>query len=281
MPIITNRSFIPNPVFDIGNVSYDGISFSAKTETSAGFQVQFSPDGTHMMILGGNSVGSPFMNIWSYALSPAWDITSATITSSFNSIPVDASAVGLAFSPDGTRMYISKSSSPYTIRQYALSTAWDVSTAVSGATLNVGGVTSVPRSITFKADGTVLYLLSGSSPMVVFQYDLSPAWDITTASINGSMNALPAGSGEVSQYGLAVVQNGEKVFVCGVQTNSIFQFSTSTPYDVTTGTYDNKSFDFTTWEGTPRSIFFKPNGKKLYMFGQNADTVFQYSLNLV
>jgi DNA-binding beta-propeller fold protein YncE len=276
MPVIAPpprraRKVSNGPIFDIGNMSYDSVFFSAQNETLAAFQVQFSPDGTKMFIMGGTPVGSPEANIWRYDLSPAWDIASASFVSSVNITGNN----GFAFKPDGTKMYAVKSGFPEKIEEYNLSPAWDISSASFVHELTIADQGANPSGLAFKSDGTVCYI-AGAGDRAVYQYDLSTAWDVTTMSVNGS---LYVGANDAAMFGLAVEQNGTKVFVSGLLSNAMFQYSLSIAHDVTSGTYDNESFDFTPWEGTPKGIFFKPDATKMYMVGQDNDTVFQYSLN--
>jgi len=107
---------------------------------------------------------------------------------SYNASSDLPNAEGIAFKSDGTKMYLSgfnTASDQYTnqqIRQYSLSTAYDISTATYDNTyLNVSGQNTRQRDLRFKPDGTVLYMV-GSTPDGVWQYNLSTAWDLSTAS---------------------------------------------------------------------------------------------------
>ena len=67
---------------------------------------------------------------------------------------------GLIFSPDGTKMYVTDNTGDL-IEEYALSSAWKVSTAThAGSNLAIADAqTNVPEDIAFNADGTKMYLL--------------------------------------------------------------------------------------------------------------------------
>jgi DNA-binding beta-propeller fold protein YncE len=69
------------------------------------------------------------------------------------------------------------------VLEYSLSTAWDVSTASYSQAFYVGTQESQPRGIVFKPDGTKMYI-AGANGDEVNEYDLSTAWDISTASFN-------------------------------------------------------------------------------------------------
>lgn len=86
---------------------------------------------------------------------------------------------------------------------------------VSSFTLNE----AVPRGVTLSPDGTVMIVTDNTTDSV-YQYDLSTAFDITTASSSGlsyDMSAVNTGS-----TGLVFGDNGKKLLVCGNQTVSEF-----------------------------------------------------------
>lgn len=80
-----------------------------------------SPDGLNAYVCG--TVND---SIYQYALSTAWDISTATYVRTLVSV---WNVSEIAFNPAGTKLYASDDAS--TITQYTLSTAWDISTAVS------------------------------------------------------------------------------------------------------------------------------------------------------
>ena len=85
----------------------------------------------------------------------------------------------LAFKDDGTKVYYVGNNNY--VWQRTLSTAWDISTAGAATSFDQSSQDSDPRDITFKTDGTKMYL-KGDSNNRVFQYSLSTAWVITSAT---------------------------------------------------------------------------------------------------
>ena len=67
---------------------------------------------------------------------------------------------GLIFSPDGTKMYVVDNTGDL-IEEYALSNAWQVSTATHAGSnyAIVDAQTDVPEDIAFNSDGTKMYLV--------------------------------------------------------------------------------------------------------------------------
>ena len=88
---------------------------------------------------------------------------------------------GIAFKTDGTKMFLANDGSNDDIDEYSLSTAWDVTTAVFTQSKNIGSEETNVRAVTFKSDGTKMYIV-GTGSDAVKEYTLSTAWDVSTAS---------------------------------------------------------------------------------------------------
>jgi hypothetical protein len=67
------------------------------------------------------------------------------------------------------------------VNEYDLSTAWDISTASYLQNFSVSAQESGPSGVFFKPDGLKMYVI-GFSGDDVNEYNLSTAWDVTTAS---------------------------------------------------------------------------------------------------
>ena len=215
---------------------------------------------------------------------PSWtdpDIANAGYDSknfyvgSTSSVPL-----GLNASYDGTKFYIADNGGD-SIDQYNLSTAWDISTAAyASKTLSVSSQDTAPQSVAFKLDGTKMFLVGGANDSV-YSYSLSTAWDISTASYDSSTFSFSTQTTDVSSF--FVTSDGTKIFVISYSTSSsvavVYQYSLSTGWDLSTTSYDSKSFSVYSEETTPRGIALNPDGTKLYILGNLNDSVYQYSLS--
>ena len=165
--------------------------------------VFFKPDGTKVFI-----VGSFDDEVNEYALSTAWDISTASHTTFKNIAAQDNNMTGLYLKPDGTKMY-TVGIQYDRVHEYNLSTAWDVSTASYSQFFSVASEDATPQAIFFRDDGTRMFVLGGTGDDIN-QYDLSTAWDISTASY--SMDTASLGSAPTGMYfkpdgGMVVVLN--------------------------------------------------------------------------
>ena len=146
------------------------------------------------------------------------------------------------------------------------------SASYDSKSFSIGSEETVPYKIRFNNDGTKLFMLGVVSDKV-HQYTLSTAFDISTASYD-SVNFSVA-SQETDPYGLAFNNDGTKMYITGNTSDSIFQYSLSTGFDLSTASYDNVSLSVTSQETNPTGITFNSTGSKLYMLGQTSDEVHQ------
>jgi hypothetical protein len=72
--------------------------------------------------------------------------------------------------------------------------------------------------------------------------------------------------------------DGLAMFVLGDTNNSVFQYTLSTAWNISTASYASKSFSVASQETQPNGLWFKSDGTIMYVLGQSADTVFQYTL---
>ncbi len=183
---------------------------------------------------------------------------------------------GMFMSPDGTTMYVANVTSDI-VYQYTLATAGDVYTAsYTGKSVSVGGQETLPYGIFFKSDGLAMYIV-GRTADAVFQYTLSTAWDVSTASY-ASKSFSVAGQ-EANTSGLFFKPDGTTMYIGGVTSDTVFQYTLSTAWDVSTASYASKSFSVLTQENQPTGLFFKSDGTAMYVVGITSDAVFQYNLS--
>ena len=72
--------------------------------------------------------------------------------------------------------------------------------------------------------------------------------------------------------------DGTKAYTCDINSGTIYQYSLTTGFDISTASYDSVSFDASTQEANTTSFFFNTDGTKMYVIGFG-DVVYQYSLS--
>jgi DNA-binding beta-propeller fold protein YncE len=205
-----------------------------------------------------------------------YNLASASYDSvSFSVASQETTPNNIAFNDDGTSMYIIGSGTD-AIYQYTLSTAWDLSTASYASKSFSTTDDNTPRGFTFNNDGTKIYYV-GSTADTVYQYSLGTAYDISTASTDNK--SLSVGTQASIPTGVVLKSDGSKLYVCDGTSDAIYQYSLSTPFDVSTGSYDNVSFSFSSQGTNTQSIFFTPDGTSLFVCDTANDAVYKYSLS--
>lgn len=249
---------------DLGNASYDSVSFSVAGQETGPRGMFFKPDGSKLYV-----VGSTGDDVNEYDLSTAWDVSTASYVQNFSVSAQSDFPTGVLFKPDGTNMYVVGSGKVF---EYAISTAWDISTASYSDNFSFLTQEGSPQGVYFKTDGTKLYMVGNSDS--VYEYNLSTSWDVSSSSY---VQSFSVSSQETGPTGIFINPDGQKLFVVGFANDSVYQYSLSTAWDISSASYDNVSFDVSAQLSTPQDFFFKDDGSKMYVVGTSNDTIYQYS----
>jgi hypothetical protein len=160
--------------FDVAAASYVQ-NFSVALYETNPRGLAFNTDGTKMFVAG--STGG---DVNEYTLSTGFDVSTASFVDSFSVSAQEGNLLSLAFSTDGTKMYILGNSAD-TVFEYTLSTGFDVSTASYTQGFSVASQDDNPRGLAFSTDGTKMFML-GYTGQDVNEYTLSTGFDVSTAS---------------------------------------------------------------------------------------------------
>ena len=292
--------------WDVSTASYIQ-NFLVGTQESTPRGLFFKPDGTEMYI-----VGSASDSVHQYALSSAWDISTASFTQSFSVSAQELNPSAVFFKPDGAKMYVSGTTGD-DINEYDLSTPWDISTASYLQVFSVAAQDTIPYQIYFKSDGSTFYVMGGNTDTVyqytiggfsvvaeeinpqglsfkpdgtkmyitgstgdeVNEYSLSSAWNINTASY---VQNFSVSTEDTSPTDLSFKPDGTKMYVLGSAGFDVNEYSLSTAWDVSSASYV-QNFSVGAQELSPRGLFFKPDGTKMYVTGTSGDDVNEYDLS--
>ena len=131
---------------------------------------------------------------------------------------------GLTFNNDGTKMYIAGDDQPNPgledyVREYTLTTAYDISTATLTTTkvilTGTHGANNVliPTQVVFNNDGTKMFIAGHHGAMNVDYWSLTTAFDISTASLDGLYDVS---SKEIRVNSVAFNNDGTRMIIAGV-----------------------------------------------------------------
>ena len=268
--------------YSIQAAIYSGTSAYIGGQEKLATGIAFSSDGTEMYVSGdtGNDVNQ-------YTLTTAWNINTASFTTVFSVSAQDIQPQDLAFSSDGTKMYIVAMTND-NVFQYTLGTAWDLSTAsYASLFVSVGAQETTPRALAFSSDGTKMYV-GGNINDTIYQYTLGTAWNVSTAtyaSISFSVTAQGAPSG------ITFNPDGTKMYIVN---NTVYQYSLGTAWNVSTASYDSVSFTHLLTGGSnyslglsvlqepsPQGLAFNSDGTKMFIVGSDTETIYEYHTTLM
>jgi len=243
-------------------------SFSVASQEGNPAGLFFKPDGTRMYTCG---IGSAV--VYEYSLSTAWDVSSASFSRSKDISATHDNTAGLFFRSDGRRMYVADFGDN-AIKEYNLSTAWNINTASFSREENVNTQEANVQSVSFKPDGTRMYII-GSTGVEVNEFSLSSAWNVTTAS---HVRSLSVSSKESTPRALYFRTDGAKMYICGSGSTDVHEYDLSTAWNISSASF-LQSFDVGAQDTNPREIHFKDDdGLKMYFVGMTNDAVYEYDL---
>lgn len=262
------RSWALSTAFDLSTASGSGSLFSLNL-LSMGYNTPFKDlwvdeDGDRIwVVLQDGREGAKDRIVTSYPMSTPFNRATLSAPSPWQKFDLnDSSPRNIFFKPDGTKMFVVGSGSDR-VREYGLSTAFDLTTASYTTFKSVSGQETNPCGLAFKSDGTKMYIV-GTVNDTVFEYDLSTAWDVSTATYNSVSFVVNQSS---APTGIDFKSDGTKMYVCFSSNGTTYQFALSTAWDLSTASIETgKQFDFGTYD---QGIRFKSDGLQIMRVTSN------------
>jgi hypothetical protein len=161
--------------WDMTSATYDSETIDL-TELSNMLYAYMNEDGTRLFAVG--DAGAT-QKVYSYTLSTAWDVT----TASYDSKSLDVSGKetdpqGMAVNSDGTILFLVGYASDK-IHKYVMSTAWDLTTATHDSEFSVASENTYPQSLTVGNNGEKTYMGSWNGVKT---------WQYTTGAISATQD---------------------------------------------------------------------------------------------
>ena len=202
-----------------------------------------------------------------------FEASTATFVDAFSVSLQDVTPTGIAFSNDGTKMFMIGRSGD-AVHEYALSTPFDVSTAAFVDSFSVSVQEPGPTGMAFSSDGAKMFVV-GSSRDAVHEYALSPPFEASTATF---VDSFSVSAQDTNPTDIAFSSDGAKMFVIGSRGDAVHEYALSTPFDVSTASFVGDT-PISSQESSPEGIAFSNDGAKMFVIGNSGDDVNEYALS--
>jgi hypothetical protein len=226
--------------------------------------------------------GTGLMDIAAHGNDGTNFIQAASITASVDGTPgtndmpgrlvFSTTSDGASFPTERTR--ISSNGTLQHRFDLAVNNATVLTASYDSVSFSVAGQETDPQGVTFRPDGLRMYI-PGNAGNDITQYTLTTAWDITTS---GSPVTFSINTQEATIQDMYFKPDGTAFYIVGITNDTVYQYTCSTAWDITTASYASKSFSVASQEANPSGLFFKPDGLKMYVIGVSADSILEYDL---
>ncbi|MDC0997178.1 Ig-like domain-containing protein, partial [Candidatus Pelagibacter sp.] len=209
-----------------------------------------------------------FTDVFTYTVSDGNGGTAtATIT-----ITIEASGDVTARNDTGTvnedaTLTVSDGNNVNSITTAATTYSADDAKSISDQENNAAG-------LAFSKDGLKMFH-AGNDNDDIHEYTLTSAFDVSSASY---VDSLDVSARDAEIFGITFNNDGTKLYFTGANSaDAVFQYTLSTAYDISSGTYDNVSLSAV--DSRPCGIRFNNDGTKLFISGFATARIEEYSLS--
>ncbi len=253
---------------DVSTAVFSGVTYNIAPEETSPRGLAFNNDGTKMYVVGIDQA-----DVNEYILGSAYDVSTASFNTGFSVGSQDNSPEDIVFNDDGTKMYIVGFLGT-SVYEYALGTAFDVSTASYVTSFSVASEDGGPAGVSFNNSGTKMFVI-GWGVDNVYEYTLSNAFDVSSAgfSINFSVS-----SEEASSRDLSFSKDGTRMYVLGGDGLDVNEYALSEGFNISTATFVT-NYSVADQETEVHGLAFNNSGTKMYVTGGVGDDVNVYDLS--
>jgi len=139
-----------------------------------------------------------------------------------------------------------------------------------------------PQGIAFSKSGEKMFIV-GRINDAVYEYTLTGAYCIGTASFVDSFSVANSGASENNPRGIVFSKSGDKMFIVGATDNNkakVSEYTLTAPWDISTASFVD-SFNTRSQEGAASGLAFNKSGDKMFVMGSKTlDAVHEYTLTV-
>lgn len=208
--------------------------------------------------------------VYQYTITDLSDLS----TVSYDSKSIDLSitqAFSIRFNSDGSKIYVIEYSTT-SVKQFSLSTAWDISTATTDSkSFDFSSETTDVRGISFSPDYSKL-LLASFSLNSILQYTVSDISDISTLAYDSKSLTL-SGSGGPRRIGYSP----NAINICFGVGQSIVQYVNEDNDDISLASDQDISLDVSADVSTLQGFHISSDTEDIIMLDNGNKKVMRYS----
>lgn len=182
---------------------------------------------------------------------------------------------GMYVRSDGVKIYTSSGTGSPLLREFTLSTPWQVVTLTNTSSLDISAIFGYCSGIEFSPDGARMYVVGGKSgAFFVAQYNLNVAWDLTTASY---VNQTPL----IAPGGVRLKNNGTRLYILnGNSPDSIEEYQLTVPWNLTSKVLLNTyNIETPTGDNQLLGFSFNQNATKMFATGVTNASVYEFNMD--
>jgi hypothetical protein len=254
--------------WNLEEIQPTGNAYASGQDNAIGRTIKFSPDGTRMILAGGD-------NAFAYTLTTAWNPSTAVVDA-FGIYYAGSFFRGQAWRPDGSKVFFISQASFSTnssLLQYTPVAPWVTGNA------NINGSFQLPAhgasfGIDFNADGTKLFVGQGN---LIREYTLPTPYAALTPTANGvTLDLSSLGGNSQPPESFEFKSDGTKLFVVkGFGT--FFSLTLPTPWSLAGATVDAYSRSFQAYEF---GFTWKPDGTKFFLVDHSTGNMREFQVPL-
>jgi len=190
--------------YDISTFSSESQVLDVSSQATNSNNFDISSNGEYLYHLDGAN-----REVTRWDLSTPWDASTASYSQFGSGFSFSDLGEAIKISDDGTKFFYLTVSG--IVEEYNLTTAYDITTAVdANSDFDASSQANDPDDFVFSPDGTKMYIYDIPD---LYQYDLSNAWDVSTASYIGSLDINNLFSGSNYDFISVPKDNPEKLYV--------------------------------------------------------------------
>jgi len=217
-----------------------------------------------------------FLIFFIIALSSSNVFAAPTHVAEYDVNSEEPTVTGLAFNPDGTKMFIS-GNQHNEINEYSLSVGFDLSSTVTASLepLDVKDQDNAPQDVAFNSDGTVIFVI-GKQRANIDSWSLSTAYDLSGVHKTNDLIATTALGG--NPRALKFNPDGTKMFILNFTGKQVEEYALSTAYDPATKS-SSTNYSVSDSGDALQGMGFSSDGTKMFIVSSIDNNIHEYNLS--